>query len=153
MILIADSGSTKTDWALVSDQSSAVVATQGISPVHQSDAQIRQILTDELLPQLSAADVDAVKLILCHVAAHNSDSYLVGAAAQVLDVLDNEAAYTTIGGHGEVGIGDGLGIAVVGEVVLVSVGIKCESLVERHAADGDVADGDVVVNQLDVINA
>ena len=60
MILIADSGSTKTDWALVSDQSSAVVATQGISPVHQSDAQIRQILTDELLPQLSAADVDAV---------------------------------------------------------------------------------------------
>ena len=60
MILIADSGSTKTDWALVSDQSSAVVATQGISPVHQSDAQIRQILTDELLPQLSATDVDAV---------------------------------------------------------------------------------------------
>lgn len=60
MILIADSGSTKTDWALVSDQSSTVVATQGISPVHQSDAQIRQILADELLPQLSAADVDAV---------------------------------------------------------------------------------------------
>ena len=60
MILIADSGSTKTDWALVSDQSSTVVAMQGISPVHQSDAQIRQILTDELLSQLSAADVDAV---------------------------------------------------------------------------------------------
>ena len=60
MILIADSGSTKTDWALISDQSSVIVATQGISPVHQSDAQIRQILTNELLPQLAAADIDAV---------------------------------------------------------------------------------------------
>ena len=39
-ILIADSGSTKTDWALVDEQGNVMVTskTQGISPIHQSDA-------------------------------------------------------------------------------------------------------------------
>jgi N-acetylglucosamine kinase-like BadF-type ATPase len=48
-ILVADSGSTKTDWALGSRRFS----TQGINPVHQSDEQIAAILDNELLPQLS----------------------------------------------------------------------------------------------------
>ena len=36
-ILIADSGSTKTDWALVDEQGNVMVTckTQGISPIHQ----------------------------------------------------------------------------------------------------------------------
>lgn len=49
MILIADSGSTKTDWVLAGKE---VVHTQGITPVHQSPDDIRQILEQELLPQL-----------------------------------------------------------------------------------------------------
>ena len=60
MILIADSGSTKTDWTLlhssVRQGGNVVVATfhtQGITPVHQTAGDIRQILTVELLPQLS----------------------------------------------------------------------------------------------------
>ena len=60
MILIADSGSTKTDWCLIhSPQTSndihiqLSISTQGINPVHQEDAVIRQILADELLPQLT----------------------------------------------------------------------------------------------------
>ena len=60
MILIADSGSTKTDWTLLhAIHPSApydVVATfrtQGITPVHQSSADIRRILEQELLHQLS----------------------------------------------------------------------------------------------------
>lgn len=58
MILIADSGGTKTDWTLlhsVDSQSSTVVATfhtQGITPIHQSQAVIRQILGQELVSQL-----------------------------------------------------------------------------------------------------
>ena len=37
-ILIADSGSTKTDWALVDEQGNVMVTckTQGISPIHCS---------------------------------------------------------------------------------------------------------------------
>ena len=60
MILIADSGSTKTDWTLLHSPhpqlTSDVIATfhtQGITPIHQSSADIRNILGTELLPQLS----------------------------------------------------------------------------------------------------
>ena len=54
MKLIADSGSTKTDWTLIHDadwrSDSIIVAsfsTQGITPIHQSPADIRQILGQE----------------------------------------------------------------------------------------------------------
>ena len=50
MRLIADSGSTKTDWCVGTDTR---ISTQGINPVHQEEATIRQILADELLPELS----------------------------------------------------------------------------------------------------
>jgi len=60
MILIADSGSTKTDWTLLHSAASQtghdVVAkfqTQGITPIHQSTADIRMILEKELLHQMS----------------------------------------------------------------------------------------------------
>ena len=87
-VLIADSGSTKTDWALLpaapaSGSSGAPSApasgapsgllcgdtvaapsspfhTQGITPVHQSPATIRHILSTELLPQLPPSTVTAV---------------------------------------------------------------------------------------------
>lgn len=50
MRLIADSGSTKTDWCLGTETR---FSTQGINPVHQEEAEIRQIFADELLPKLS----------------------------------------------------------------------------------------------------
>jgi len=54
MILIADSGSTKTDWRLIDDQRRIhQFATQGISPYFHTSEQIADILTSELLPQFS----------------------------------------------------------------------------------------------------
>ena len=60
MILIADSGSTKTDWTLLLSSSEentnkviATFKTQGITPIHQTVADIRQILGQELMSQLS----------------------------------------------------------------------------------------------------
>ena len=60
MILIADSGSTKTDWTLLRSpyptlkgEVVATFRTQGISPIHQSPADIRKILDQEFLHQLS----------------------------------------------------------------------------------------------------
>lgn len=48
-ILIVDSGSTKTDWCLAEvGQALASTTTQGINPIHQTDEQIRQILSEEL---------------------------------------------------------------------------------------------------------
>lgn len=56
MILIADSGSTKTDWVIagVQDepQAASVYHTQGITPIHQSPDIIRQIIAEELIPQI-----------------------------------------------------------------------------------------------------
>ena len=54
MFLIADSGSTKTDWCLCNE--GAVIAniqTQGINPYHQQEEVIEQVLREELLPQLT----------------------------------------------------------------------------------------------------
>ncbi|MBR1415789.1 MAG: ATPase [Prevotella sp.] len=48
--LLADSGSTKTDWAL----GSLRMKTQGINPIHQDDDAILRILQDELCPQLTS---------------------------------------------------------------------------------------------------
>lgn len=57
-ILIADSGSTKTDWAV----GTLRFRTQGINPVHQGEADILHILQQELLPQLVATGpVDAIR--------------------------------------------------------------------------------------------
>ena len=53
MVLIADSGSTKTDW-------SVGCSTQGITPVHQTEEQILQILRTELLPQIDVSQMTDV---------------------------------------------------------------------------------------------
>lgn len=55
MKLIADSGSTKTAWAVVDKQEGVVITckTQGINPIHQDDEQILHVLEKELLPQLN----------------------------------------------------------------------------------------------------
>ena len=54
MRLIADSGSTKTDWVLV-DKGNVLgkYQTQGINPFHQDSDTILAVLRNELLPQLS----------------------------------------------------------------------------------------------------
>ena len=52
MKLIADSGSTKTDWVLTDGTGMvAQFQTQGINPFHQTEDDIRHILQEELLPQ------------------------------------------------------------------------------------------------------
>lgn len=58
MKLIADSGSSKTDWVLVEDgKVFGKFHTQGINPFHQDDAAIQAVLRDELLPQLSLVNI------------------------------------------------------------------------------------------------
>lgn len=58
-ILIADSGSTKTDWMVCSSSdplnNSRLFQTQGINPYHQDDDAILTILQQELLPGLMSA--------------------------------------------------------------------------------------------------
>jgi glucosamine kinase len=55
MILIADSGSTKTDWRLLQpDGTHRQFLTDGINPYYESQEAIARILTEQLRPQLPA---------------------------------------------------------------------------------------------------
>lgn len=54
--LIADSGSTKTDWILVSSENGILeIQTTGINPVRDSQDAILHVLANELQPQIPAA--------------------------------------------------------------------------------------------------
>jgi len=61
MILIADSGSTKTDWC-VSAQGKQLqrITTQGINPYFQSEDVIEQEIRSSLLPELPTHTFDAL---------------------------------------------------------------------------------------------
>ena len=52
MILIADSGATKTDWLIEDMNLSTIVKTEGINPFHQNEDYIRETINNSLLPQL-----------------------------------------------------------------------------------------------------
>ena len=63
MKLIADSGSTKTDWACINADNSIQpieAHTVGLNPFHMSDSEFRDVLVHELLPQLGDAEITDV---------------------------------------------------------------------------------------------
>lgn len=62
MILIADGGSTKTDWRLMSRQSEVIksIQTIGFNPYLSTSAEIEEILWKELDPFIGNRDVDQV---------------------------------------------------------------------------------------------
>ncbi len=61
MILIADSGSTKTDWVLLDDnQAMSFVQTAGFNPYYSDPAVLKQIISDQVqkkIPSESITDV------------------------------------------------------------------------------------------------
>ncbi|MEO1654712.1 MAG: N-acetylglucosamine kinase, partial [Bacteroidota bacterium] len=53
MILIADSGSTRTDWQILgADQRSEHLSTKGMNPYYQGAEEMRQTIFKELLPHI-----------------------------------------------------------------------------------------------------
>lgn len=61
MLLIADSGSTKTDWCVVENgKISQQVYTKGINPFYQTESEVKHELEYALLPQLNTAGIDTV---------------------------------------------------------------------------------------------
>ncbi len=53
MILIADSGSSKTAWRLIDKDGISQFLTEGLNPVHKSSDHLTSILRDQLLPELT----------------------------------------------------------------------------------------------------
>ena len=63
MILIADSGSTKTDWRLIDDrQRISQFSTQGINPYFHTAEQVADVVTQELIPQFDLLNVDGLSV-------------------------------------------------------------------------------------------
>ena len=61
MILLADSGSTKTDWCLVDQKNSVTkVRTAGINPFFQSSEEIANELATHLVPHLPTTHLESV---------------------------------------------------------------------------------------------
>lgn len=61
MKLIADCGSTKTDWCVVLNGTPIKrIGTKGLNPFFQSEEEIQQELTHSLLPQLPEGAINAV---------------------------------------------------------------------------------------------
>lgn len=60
-ILIADSGSTKTEWLLTGENEKELsCTTQGLNPYMLEDHEVRHVLAEELLPSLGGRNVRSV---------------------------------------------------------------------------------------------
>ena len=95
--LIADSGSTKTDWALVADEGPVfIVHTQGINPIHQDESVIRSVLTTELNPQLGGRHVNEVFFYGSGVRASEEDA-MQRILQEALDASNVEARGDLLG--------------------------------------------------------
>ncbi len=70
MILIADSGTTKTDWRAIDVNGKASsIATEGINPVFQTPEKLDDILSNALKPKLGGSDVSKIFFYSAGVAA------------------------------------------------------------------------------------
>ena len=77
VILIADSGATKADWALLEGGAATRrIATQGLHPLHLSPADMEGILATELLPRLGsdAGRIDVVYFYGAGVLPHTAEA-------------------------------------------------------------------------------
>jgi N-acetylglucosamine kinase-like BadF-type ATPase len=85
MLLIADSGSTKTDWRLVDDAGTTIniVITEGLNPYFTTQKQIASIIEEKVLPIAKGAE---------KVFFYGAGCGLPVKAAQVREVLDTTLA-------------------------------------------------------------
>ena len=61
MILIADSGSTKTQWAVVDNgHIEFEVFTSGINPFYQTQSDIQELIDTQLISELNTTDIEAI---------------------------------------------------------------------------------------------
>lgn len=58
--LIADSGSTKTEWCLLHGKSKTIINSQGMSPYFINELQMGTIIRDEVLPHLKKITVEEI---------------------------------------------------------------------------------------------
>lgn len=94
MMLIADSGSTKTDWCVILDNTPIKrIGTKGLNPFFQSEEKIQHELTHSLLPQLPEGTIDSVYFYGAGCTPEKAPT-LRRAIADSLPVVGNIKAYS-----------------------------------------------------------
>ena len=94
MMLIADSGSTKTDWCVILDNTPIKrIGTKGLNPFFQSEEEIQQELTHSLLPQLPDGTIDSVYFYGAGCTPEKAPT-LRRAIADSLPIVGNIKAYS-----------------------------------------------------------
>ena len=58
--LIADSGSTKTEWCLLHGKKKTLIYSQGMSPYFLTDGQMADIIRQEVVPHLKKITVEEI---------------------------------------------------------------------------------------------
>lgn len=108
MILIADCGSTKTDWVLLDNGTvAAIVKTQGFNPTQQSTDAIFGILSEELPESITAKSPEAIYFYGAGCAYENANRRMHDALSMVFDTKniyinsDLLAAARALCGHEE----------------------------------------------------
>ena len=99
MIIVADAGSTKTDWRILEGTGDTVIRTSGINPAIMSESQICDILKNELRPQLAQSGILSEK---CN-SGHRSDDieiYYYGAGCSQQNVPKMKRLLQNIFGTG-----------------------------------------------------
>ena len=94
MVLIADSGSTKTDWRLVRASGSVVQAkTAGFNPYFQDTATIYAELEQSLVPQIDVTAVQKVYFYGAGCSSENNKAIVRSALEQAFPGMQIEVSH------------------------------------------------------------
>ncbi|MDR2121477.1 MAG: ATPase [Tannerella sp.] len=99
MILIADSGSTKTSWNVVSGETVIdSTETEGLNPYFQSEENITLCITDKVVPRLHV-DTQAIRAVYFYGAgcAYNKEEVVRRAVARVFTTANIEVNTDLLG--------------------------------------------------------
>jgi len=179
--LIADSGSTKTEWCLIQGRKRTTVLSQGMSPYFVSGPQMEKILHGEVLPALgrrrpdevffygtgcgSAGNLKTVKTALKHVFPHASlqvGTDIAGAARALCGkekgiacILGTGSSACYFNGHRIVKNNPGLGYILGDEGSGAYMGKKVIQYYLYNTFDGDLRarfDARFVTNATEILD-
>lgn len=98
MILIADSGSTKTHWALINAHGeSSHYVTEGINPFFQTEYEIEGFLRMSLLPQMGVAEIGEIYFYGAGCATEKQINLVKSAFSKVFTYRSIEVASDLVG--------------------------------------------------------
>jgi glucosamine kinase len=96
-ILIADSGSTKAEWCLLSNGRKKIIETQGASPYFLNEKQLADMMSNELLPSLGKRIPDQVFFYGTGCAAAENRAMIKRAIKKIFPVADVEVEHDLTG--------------------------------------------------------